>query len=253
MFKIPALTLIVASMMLLQSCQKSGGDDSIVPAPNLRLVVKGRAVDCGGANVKEGIASIVLNNGALYYATITNGNFSTTLTLQEPASAVNVCATDYNSLKYSDTARVAVSGDSVYVGTINSCVSNVPEYFRYKIDTTNYVFVPNVEDSLLLISWNYTGGEPMTTFLRRCYYNCGYAFEMQYDGHSVGTFAVTGRNRLLVRRYYSFNMPATGSITYTAYGNVGQYVTGSLSVPFLDNIDSLNHLFTGDFKLRRTQ
>jgi hypothetical protein len=76
---------------------------------------------------------------------------------------------------------------------------------------------------------------------------------MGLPGNSVGTFVFDGNCGLQIRQYYSFNMPPTATATFTSYGNVGGEVEGSFYVPFIDNTDSLNHLLTGTFKLRRAQ
>lgn len=46
-------------------------------------------------------------------------------------------------------------------------------------------------------------------------------------------------------------MPASGSVTYTSFGNVGDYITGTFNVPVTDNTESLTYLLTGNFKVRR--
>ena len=153
----------------------------------------------------------------------------------------------------SDTSFIPVTGTIINTGTLNTCIHTVDQYIHYTIDGTNYVLVPQFNDSVFAAKF-LTPGVALTHLVRQCFgMNCSYPFQLGLPGNSVGTFIFDPNCGLQVRQYYSFNMPSTANATFTSYGNVGENVEGSFYVPFIDNTDSLNHLLTGTFKLIRKQ
>lgn len=252
---LPLLFIFVCSL-ILHSCKK-GGIDNPNPIVNQQqsFTVKGRLKNCAGLDITKGliVVSCYSNNinYEYFFDSVFNGSFALSIKPVHTVDSVRVFAVDLTNLKLSDTLSYKLRDTLVNVNILNVCTSPVPEYFRYKVDNlSEEIYTPLYGDSLNLISWNYSGGEPMTSFQRKCYYNCK-AIEFQFDGYSVGTFSVTGRDRIFIYPWYSFNMPNTGSITYTTYGSLGQYVVGSMNVPFVDNTDHLNHVLTGSFRLKR--
>lgn len=242
--------------LIIQSCKKTD-TENINPNPiqQQSFTVKGRLKNCAGTDISSGliVVSCYSNNinYEYFFDSVYNGSFDMSLKPYNIVDSVAIFAIDLANLKISDTFGYKLQDTLLNVNTINVCSTDVSEYFQFKVDNLpEQVYTPLYTDSLNLHSWDYTGGEPMTAFKRQCSYNCK-VLEFQFDGHSIGTFPVTGRDRLLIYNWYSFNMPNTGSITYTSYGAVGQFVEGSMSVPFIDNTDSLNHLLTGSFRLKR--
>jgi hypothetical protein len=252
--KIFLLVILVASILTFSSCKKSD-----TPSPSSvqdqSFTVKGHLKTCAGSDVSLGLIVVLTYRDKIgyeyFFDSVHTGSFALSIKPVGRVDSIAVFGVDLTNLKLSDTFRYKLQDTLVNINTVSVCSSNVSEYFRFKVDnTTEQIYTPLLGDSLNLISWNYTGGWPMTSFKRQCYYNCK-AMEFQFDGYSVGTFPVTGRDRIFIYKWYSFNMPSTGNITYTSYGGIGQYVTGTLYVPFIDNTDSLNHILTGSFQLKR--
>jgi hypothetical protein len=235
------------------SCTKSKNNEIVNPNPNsYKLKLTGQIRTCNGTSMSNGYLLVASNQGisSLY---ITNGSFDTTFEATNTFDSIMVFAIDLDSLKTSDTIIRPVYSDSMNLGIINSCTRNVDEYINYKIDNEKYVFVPAFYDSLTVAAWD-TLNAP-TTYLYRVdngnlLYNSKY-HRTQFSGMTTGIFGVGWNSSIHIGRYYSFNMPSAGSINYTAYGNIGDYIIGTLNVPFIDNTDSLNHLLTGSFKVRR--
>jgi hypothetical protein len=256
-----ARTLYVLSILLIwiligNSCKKSETEtEKPVSEQSQSFTVKGRLKTCTGTDVSPGLIVVLTFKDKIstgyYFDSVFTGSFSLNIQPAEKADSIAVFGVDLKNLRVSDTLKYKLQDTLININTLTVCGVNITEYLRFKVDnSTEQIYTPLLSDSLKLVSWEYPGGWPMTSFLRQCRYNCR-TIELQFDGHSAGTFPVTGRNRIFIYNWYSFNMPATGSITYTSYGTIGQYVTGSMSVPFVDNTDSLNHILTGSFRLKR--
>jgi hypothetical protein len=235
------------------SCTKNETNEIVNPNPNnFKLRLTGQIRTCNGTGMSNGYLLVASNQGisSLY---ITNGTFDTTFEASNSFDSIMVFAIDFDSLKTSDTLFMPVNSDSMNLGIINSCAWNVDEYINFKIDNEKYVFIPAFYDSLEISAWD-TLSAP-TTYLYRTdignlIFNSKYR-RTQFTGITTGLYNIGWNSSLFIGRYYSFNMPASGSINYTYYGNIGDYITGTLNVPFIDNTDSLNYVLTGSFKVRR--
>jgi hypothetical protein len=168
-----------------------------------------------------------------------------------PYEWVTMWAIDLNTLTVSDTVKLRVSGDKIDFGQLSACTRNVDEFIKCKIDNENFVYVPAYLDTLRAGGWD-TLSTPTTYIYRDGLPLISSRFQrMQFAGMAAGTFGVNWNSTLHIGRYYSFNLPASGRITYTSYGNVGELIKGTINIPFVDNTDSLNHLLTGTFQVRR--
>ena len=238
-------------LIFVFSCSKEKTNE-IPNTNNYKLKLTGQIKACNGVNMSDGYLIIASNQGvsSIY---ITNGTFDTTFEASNAFDTIMVWAIDLNSLKTSDTLIRAVNADSIDLGQINACAWDVDEYINCKIDNEKYIYVPVLYDSLIVSAWD-TLNAPTTYFYRSdnnsLLYNTKY-YRTQFAGMTTGTFGVNWNSTIHIGRYYSFNMPSSGSITYNFYGNKGDYIIGTFNVPFIDNTDSLNHLLTANFKVRR--
>jgi len=216
------------------------------------LTVTGSATNCSGAAVANGTAVIYADYYHVYYTNIVNGNFRIVIPHCNSIGTLSVVAIDNISLMQSDTSVVPVTGTTINTGALSACATSVAQYISYTIDGTNYLLIPQLNDSIFASKYSSPYGVPLTQFDRVCSgMNCSYVFRLNVVGNSVGTFQIDGNCGLQIRQFYSFNMPNTGSTTFTYYGNVGDFVEGNFNIPFVDNTDSLNHLLTGNFKMIR--
>jgi hypothetical protein len=236
---------------LIYSCTK-GDPDPIPTDPviDYKLKLSGLVKACNNSNLTNGDVIILSNRGFLSIP-ITNGYFDTTLHSSDKFDSVFVWAIDLNALTVSDTLKIRVTGESINLGQISACSRNVDEYIKCKIDNDTFVFVPALYDTLRAGGWD-TLATP-TTYFDRIGQRLGSSKfnRMQFAGMTTGTFSVNWNCGFHIGRYYSFNMPSSGSITYTSYGSIGNLIKGTLNIPFVDNTDSLNHLLTGSFQVRR--
>jgi hypothetical protein len=235
---------------LIYSCTKSDPNPPVNTVTNYKLRLIGSVKACNNSNLTNGDVIIASNRGYLSVH-ITNGSFDTALQSGDKFDSIYVWAIDLNSLTVSDTMKIRVLGDSINLGSISACARNVDEYIKCKIDNEMFVYVPALDDTLR-VGASDTLATPTTYFYRSsATLNSSKFYHMQFAGMSTGTFGVNWNSTFQIGRYYSFNMPGTGSITYTSYGNPGGFIKGTLNIPFIDNTDSLNHLLTGSFQVRR--
>jgi hypothetical protein len=236
---------------LIYSCSKSDNNSAPNgPATEYKLKLKGLVKACNSSNLTNGDIIIVSNQGYLCMH-ISNGYFDTTLQSRNKFDSVFLWAIDLNSLTVSDTLKIQVSGNSIDFGQISACSRNVDEYIKCKIDNDTFVYVPALYDTLQAGGWD-TLATPTTYFYRSSERLTNSKFyRMQFAGMSTGTFGVNWNCTFQIGRYYSFNMPNSGTVTYTSYGSKGNFIKGTLNIPFIDNTDSLNHLLTGSFQVRR--
>jgi hypothetical protein len=237
-------------ILILNSCGKTDvnpvpGD----PSKKYSLNLSGRVQNCDGNGLKDGVL-VMESMWSILVLDISDGVFDTTIQSDYPFDSVYVWAIDYDALNTSDTLEIGVSGDSIQLGVISACHKEVDEYVSCQIDNDTFRFVPILWDTLRVSAWD-TLSAPTTYIYRSDLYSNGGFHRMQFAGMAKGSFQLNWNSTFMIGRYYSFNMPATGSVTYTDYGNPGDYIRGTMNLPFVDNTDSLFHLLKGTFKVRR--
>jgi hypothetical protein len=214
------------------------------------LNFSGQLKTCNNRDLTNGNLVIATNQG-YELMHIMNGNFDTTLTSTGRFDSVAIWVIDMDSLTVSDTIRMQVSSDSINLGTLNVCVRNANEYIKCNIGNDTFVYVPMLFDTLSAGGFD-TLGAPTTYFYRSSQHIGNSTFyRMQFAGMTMGTFGVNWNSTIHMGRYYSFNMPSAGTVTYTSYEPVGGHIEGTLHVPFVDNTDSLHYTLTGSFRVRR--
>jgi hypothetical protein len=234
---------------LMCACTKSDTTPTD-PVTSYKLKLKGSVKACGGSNLTNGEVIILTDYGNIALR-ISNGTFDTSFESSTKFDSVYVWAIDWNSLTASDTLKIRVSSDSINLGNISACARNVDEYVKCRIGADEFVFVPALYDSILAAAWD-TLSAPSTYIYRSDYRLSSSTFyRMQFNGMAAGTFNMNWNSGFQMGRYYSFIMPNTGTITYTAYGNIGSYIKGTINAPFNNNNDGLNYVLTGSFQVRR--
>jgi hypothetical protein len=238
--------------LMVTSCTKENSDPKNPVDTKYTLKIKGIAKSCNGSAITNGVVAIVTNLNA-FTLPLTNGMFDTSLIATSPFDSVFLWTIDYNNLTSSDTLKRKISTDSIYFGNIATCTP-LKEYLNLRINNEAFIYVPIVWDTLNTVAWD-TINAPTTYFYRQnaSQLNNNKFYRMQFNGIASGTFGMHWNSAFHMGRYYTFNLPASGRITYTIYPNVGSYITGNLNVPFIDNTDSLQYTLTGNFKVKRNR
>lgn len=240
---------------LIYSCTKSEANRNTDNINNptdssFHLNIRGQLKSCNNRDLTNGDLVIATNRG-YELMHITSGHFDTTLTSTGSFDSVVIWAIDMDSLTVSDTIRMHVSADSINLGIIDVCARNADEYIKCNIGIDTFVYVPMLFDTLNAGGFD-TLGAPTTYFYRSSQHiNNSTFYRMQFAGMTIGTFGVNWNSTFHMGRYYSFNMPSNGTVSYTLYEPVGGHIEGTLHVPFVDNTDSLHYTLNGSFRVRR--
>ena len=247
--------VVILCLASIYSCTKSDANRNSDNTNNntdssYHLNISGQLKTCNNHDLTNGDLIIVTNQG-YELLHITGGHFNTTLTSTSSFDSIVIWAIDMDSLTVSDTIRMHVSADSINLGALNVCARNADEYIKCNIGSDTFVYVPMLFDTLNAGGFD-TLGAPTTYFYRSSEHIGNSTFyRMQFAGMTMGTFGVNWNSTIHMGRYYSFNMPSTGTVTYTSYESVGGHIEGTLHVPFVDNTDSLHYTLTGSFRVRR--
>ncbi len=237
---------------LMVSCKKTDNpnNNNIQPV-NYRLNVSGLVKTCNGNNLTNGFIVLLSNNGYLS-VNVRNGMYDTTLVSPvQDFDSLQIWAIDLDSLKTSDTLFISVNNDTMQLPQINACYTNADEFINCQIDNQRYAYVPAFIDSLKVAAWD-TLNAPTTYIYRSDNRFIQNVFNrMQFSGMSTGTFNFNWNSSFQIGRFYAFNMPVSNYITYSRYGNIGEYIEGIIYAPFMDDTDNSSHLMTGTFKIRR--
>ncbi len=242
-------------IVYIYSCTKSdvnrNTDNTNNPTDStFQLNISGQLKTCNNHDLTNGDLVIATNQG-YELIHITSGHFDTTLTSTGSFDSVAIWAIDMDSLTVSDTIRMHVSADSINIGTLNACTRTADEYIKCNIGGDTFVYVPILFDTLNAGGFD-TLGAPTTYFYRSSQHVSNSKFyRMQFAGMATGTFGVNWNSSIHMGRYYSFNMPSNGTVSYTLYESLGGHIEGTLHVPFVDNTDSLHYTLNGRFRIRR--
>lgn len=243
--------IAIFSLSFFLSCTKE--DEKIENTiTTYKLRVKGNIKSCNNSNLSNGYLLINCNN-EFYSIYINNGFIDTTFQSNYPFDSLIAYSIDLDALKTSDTTIAALKSDFINLGIINTCARDADEYINFKINDEKHVFIPVYYDSLYVNASDTLNAS--TTYMYRMdygniLYNSKYR-RTQFNGITTGTFAPHWNSSVHIGRFYAYNMPTSGTITYTTYGEVGSYITGTVNLPFTDNVDKLNYTVTGSFKVRR--
>ena len=247
--------VIIFCVLMFYSCTKSdvvrNQDNNSNTDSTYHLNIRGLLKTCNNHDLTNGDLVIATNQG-YEVMHISNGYVDTTLISYTGSfNDLSAWVIDMDSLTVSDTLSMQVSSDSLDLGIVQSCARHVDEYIACNIGQDKFSYVPILFDTLSAGGFD-TLGAPTTYFYRSSMHISNSTFySMQFAGMSLGTFGVNWNSGFHMGRYYSFNMPAAGTVTYSTYHNVGEYIEGSLDIPFVDNTDSLHYTLTGRFRVKR--
>jgi hypothetical protein len=224
-------------------------------SPQQELTVTGTATNCGDTAFQNGSVAVYTNYNTVYYTSMVNGSFRAVIPYCPSITEIESVSIDNTSSQKSDTAIQAVTGNSVNIGLLKACGSYVDDYLLYSVDGTDTINTSNISDSLFISPFVTQYGDKLTSI--NFYDNIHQSYPGNYitfPGDTLGTFNVDGNCGFLWYTLYSYNLPSTGTVTYTVYGqHSGDYIEGTFNIPFTDyfyvTAGSPNHLFKGSFKL----
>lgn len=224
-----------------------------VPA-SINLTVKGTVTNCAGLAATSGYIYIQKDDDSIHQviANVVNGQFSADI--PHCAAVSNIKILTYAGVipQQPQVLTFPVSSSLLNVGNVVLCDSAYQGYIMYNIDATHYTHIEDRNGTLVwslyypsLSSTVISVSDPGTTVTT--YLSAG------FSGNTVGTFPYDQSVLLSIENFTTNNIVSnTASVTFTSYGAIGEYVTGSFNMPFTD-ASSISHTCTGTFKLKRFQ
>ena len=218
-----------------------------IPAQNT-LEITGSAVNCSNQPVTNGNALIYFD-GHLYNRSITNGNFSLTITRCANSSAtIEVIAIDNAANEQSSAWSGSAASGTVNTGSLTACGTSSVSYVNYVVDGTNFsLSTANPGDSI--ISYGVSGTN-QTTFSVYAYRasqpNINISFFTQAG--TVGTFPL---QYLSVNQFDSVTLVTPFNINITTYGAPGQFIEGNFSGQIKEIANNNLHNVSATFRVRR--
>jgi hypothetical protein len=253
------LFCVLATFVVLYSCKKnSGNNGNPFMCSDNNIVIKGDGIiNCNNLPVAKGGSLAFYINGkpTLLSYKLAKDSFAIYYFLQcNSPGSLQIVASDANTLQRSDTITIPLnSKDTLYhIGALKACGYPIDSYVKYSIDDTDYTYVSTFEDSLY---FNPSPAQLSETGLKYLgYSHNGLITYLIFPGDTIGTFIVNDTCGFSLKNYTGANLPSTGTVTYTYYGNRGDYIEGNFNIPFtnsFNNIMDTGHLFKGSFRLQR--
>jgi hypothetical protein len=203
------------------------------------LSINGNATDCSGGTLQTGTA-IIYTPYQTYYTSVTNGAFNIDITdCTSAISSIDIVVVDNSTQQQSSLVTIAVSGNTVNVGTISACGVNTSEFINYNINGTNY--------SMNVFSQYVYGSNAEDIYGSN---NTDYVYIM-YNQQTPGTGVepLTGFKATQIPD--SIIVPANTTINITEYGAVGQFISGNFSDTWTGQFLGNTYIVTCSFRVRR--
>ena len=208
------------------------------------IQLSGRIINCQGAAVSNGYVKITRDVRVIGYATPdAAGNFNVSLTVCDQGD-LTLTAYDLENQESSDEIVVSYQA-SIHTGDLTACGNKIP-YFTIDVDGVEYTigeaFAFTYKDSSHMPAKYITsvGAEDPVGYIG-----------LEVEGQTVGTFPVTGiEGRLGASVNMQFSNPRV-NVTFTSFGDVGQFVLGTFQGVVYDNVESKDVNVEGSFRALR--
>jgi|GEM_PF-2069134 len=213
--------------------------------------ISGKLVDCNGAAVRNGYASISLNGMLRYAAVDANGAFAVTFVGCGGTSSAHILGINESSLQKSPGSTLPITTSEMNVGTIQVCGSSIEQYLKYKLDGVDTELYRNTSknDSI--------GGYSTMINGKGIVYISGGKAAANTDLLSCGTENVSAAgtfplSSLNIKNYSNVVLIPPFNITFSKYAkSPGEFFEGSFAGKFTANGTSSQHDISASFKVMR--
>lgn len=232
---------VINSGMIGPFSSNTNTGDVIVSFSPAMQTITGSVTNCNNLPVTNG--HVIINmQGHTAYATIVNGNFTSTFTRCNGVSSAIVIAVDDSTQQQSNPVTVTFSSQSANAGVIQACGTTIQTFLTFTVDgisrtwnSAPYELIA-VEDTvqnsgfydLAIIAWDSINGQgPIIDLLRPAgSFNAPDTVNMM----SISIWDPLASANML-GDYFMYS--AIQSPVLTSYGPVGSYVAGSFSGIFI--------------------
>ena len=211
------------------------------------LVISGNVVDCNNAAVDSGYVTALVDKMP-YWAKVSKGAFSFTVKrCSYDMTSVSLAAADY--IHHEQGSGVVMTADTgkLDAGQLKACGTTIEQYFNISVNGQTYTMNYPV-DSIgywLANSMSNFNSLPVTG-------SAGNSLQFGVPTLTgTGTFPVSGFSLYAPNQVY-FQSGAM-QCTISQFGNINDFILGSLSGSLKDTLSQTNYPMTGSFKVRRTE
>ncbi len=205
------------------------------------LTISGKVVDCGGQAVSSGYAKITVGSTTLTAFTDPNGEFELALINCNNSTSGEAIGYDLVNLLESPVQNFSISGNSATTGDLQAC-NALSEFIQFSLDGQTFTHV-DVSGGVYADS----SGQTSTTYLFSADSLQNQVINLSFQNNNqTGTFPLVG----LYVNGLEVSNPATVSTTVTAFGPVGNPITGTFSGNFQD-MNGASHTLSGSYKVIR--
>lgn len=218
-------------------------------APSL-VTFKGTLLNCSGLPVKNGFATISINNMVRYAATNVNGEFSTTfLACSGNNGIARVLGIDQTAQQQSATSTINLTTPITNAGNITACGTSSAQYINYSIDGIDYSITSSANDSIVGFSLSQgTINRINIMGNQRSNFNNHISFVVR-DAVAAGTYPVA---EMGLQNYQHIQLTPPFNVTFTGFAtSVGEFYEGTLSGKFTADSTTVIHNISSSFRVRR--
>ncbi|MEI9944055.1 MAG: hypothetical protein WDN26_07495 [Chitinophagaceae bacterium] len=244
----PCNTVMYSKNIGSFSANASLGTITVNNNPSL-VTVKGRLLNCSGAPVTKGFATINYGNVIRHVSVENNGEF--TSTFYSCAGMPSVCeiyGTDVSASQQGTTAVVTVTSPTTDIGNLTACGTSSLQFINYNINGTNYSV------SSLVAGDNVTGmySDSLTS---QSVYISGYhanTSAISFEFNAVSTVSGNPVKYLSLQQFgYATTLLPPFNVTLTNNAETtGQFYEGIFAGQFKDQ-SGATHEINCSFRVRR--
>ena len=211
------------------------------------LVISGNVVDCNNAAVDSGYVTALVDKMP-YWAKVSKGAFSFTVKrCSYDMTSVSLAAADYTHHEQGSGVVMTADTGKLDAGQLTACGTTIEQYFSISVNGQTYTMNYPV-DSIgywLANSMSNFNSLPVTG-------SAGNSLQFGVPTLTgTGTFPVSGFSLYTPNQVYFQN--GAMQCTISQFGNINDFILGSLSGSLKDTLSQTNYPMTGSFKVRRTE
>lgn len=211
------------------------------------LVISGNVVDCNNAAVDSGYVTALVDKMP-YWAKVSKGAFSFTVKrCSYDMTSVSLAAADYTHHEQGSGVVMTADTGKLDAGQLTACGTTIEQYFNISVNGQTYTMNYPV-DSIgywLANSMSNFNSLPVTG-------SAGNSLQFGVPTLTgTGTFPVSGFSLYAPNQVYFQN--GAMQCTISQFGNINDFILGSLSGSLKDTLSQTNYPMTGSFKVRRTE
>jgi hypothetical protein len=211
--------------------------------------IKGKIVNCTGANVTDGYAIITIGNISRYASVNNTGNFDLTVTrCTSSPSTCDIVAVDNTAGQQGTATGVAITTPTTNAGILTACGVSSVQFMNYTVDGNNYTLSTTVPGDSLMA---YYGQGQFSIYGRNTSGSKIINVGASVSTPAAGTYPLSWVSLQNINS--AATMIAPSNITFTNFPTVsGDFYEGNMSGSFKDSTNlTITHTMSATFRIRK--